>query len=149
MATTPHALARFHEFLRGRSLRVTGVREGIVRAALARKGHFDVDELTADARAQGIDASRATVYRMLPLLLQAGLIHETVSHGASRRYEAAAGQHHDHLVCTRCGRIVEFQFEAFAFLEREVAAKYGFALTGHSHTLLGECGACRSRSAQP
>lgn len=137
------ALERLRLFLHDRSLRVTDLREGIVRTALARQGHFDIDELVADLRTQGVGASRATVYRILPLLVEAGIIQETVSPGGRRRYEAALGQqHHDHLVCTRCGKVVEFQFEAFEVLQREVASKYGFRLTGHAHELFGVCAQC-------
>jgi Fur family ferric uptake transcriptional regulator len=144
VATLQQALDQFRSFLHGRLLRVTNLREGIVKAALAKKGHFDIDDLVVDLRAQGVDASKATVYRALPLLLEAGIIQPTISPGERQRYEAAVGQeHHDHLVCTRCGRVVEFQFEAFEVLQREVASKYGFRLTGHSHQLLGVCPSCQ------
>lgn len=143
---TERAVDLFRDFLHHHSLRVTDLREGIVKATHARKGHFDIDELVGDLRKQGVDASRATVYRALPLLLQAGIIQETVSPGERRRYEFALGRaHHDHLVCTHCGRVVEFQFEAFEVLQHEVAAKYGFQLTGHSHQLFGLCPTCRKK----
>ncbi len=140
------AIAQFRDFLHKRSLRATEVREGILRAILERKGHFDIQELVGDLRAQRVDASRATVYRTLPLLREAGIVQSTVKSGGCRRFEPAVGQeHHDHLLCTRCGRVVEFQFEAFEVLQREVASKYGFQLTGHSHELFGLCPACRAR----
>jgi len=136
-------LDRFRNFLHDHSLRATGLRDGIARAALARNGHFDIDELVDDLRSQGLRASRATVYRALPLLMGAGIIQQTISPGERRRYEGALGHaHHDHLVCARCGKIVEFQFEAFEVLQREVASKYGFRLTGHSHELFGVCDEC-------
>jgi Fur family transcriptional regulator, ferric uptake regulator len=144
---TPELLGQFRTFLHRRSGRVTPVREHIIRVALAKKGHFDVDELARDLRARGVEVSLATVYRALPLLVEAGLIEPTVSRGGRQRYErAAARPHHDHLLCTACGKLVEFQFEAFEVLQREVAAKYGFTLSGHSHQLFGECRGCRRRS---
>src|SRR5262245_48716303 len=85
------ALGRFRDFLHARSLRVTDVREAIVRAALARKGHFDIDELAGDVQALGVDASRATVYRALPLLMEAGIIQPTLLSSDRRHYEAAFG----------------------------------------------------------
>jgi Fur family ferric uptake transcriptional regulator len=140
-------LEQFRDFLHQRSLRATDVREGIVRAIIAKDGHFDIEEIVHDMRAQGIDASRATVYRALPLLKEAGIIQTTVKSGDRPRYESMAGhEHHDHLVCTSCGKIVPFQFEAFEVLQREVAAKYGFNLTGHSHELLGVCKDCQRNS---
>jgi Fur family ferric uptake transcriptional regulator len=142
-------LAQFRDFLHQHSLRATDVRESIVRAILSRDGHFDIDELVHDMRARGIETSRATVYRVLPLLKQAGIIQSTVKTGDRCRYEAAAGsQHHDHMVCTSCGKIVAFQFEAFEMLQREVASKHGFRLTGHSHELFGLCEDCQNKSPE-
>lgn len=144
--TMQHALERFRSFLHERSLRNTEVREAIVKAALARKGHFDIDELAADLRSEGIN--KATVYRAMPLLIEAGILQPTVLSGHKHRYEAAFGrEHHDHVVCSRCGDVVEFQFEAFEILQREVAAKYGYRLTAHFHELIGVCAACQATEA--
>jgi Fur family ferric uptake transcriptional regulator len=140
------ALDRFRELLRGQSLRMTDVREAILRAALSRKGHFDIEELTEDVQHQGVDASRATVYRALPLLIEAGIIQPTVLSGNRRRYEAAyKKKHHDHLICSRCSKVVEFHFEAFEMLQRDLAAKYNFQLTAHFHELIGICGDCQAK----
>jgi Fur family ferric uptake transcriptional regulator len=137
---------KFRTFLRAKSLRVTSVREAIVEAVMARKGHFHMDELVRDLRGQGVDASRATVYRVLPLLVESGLVKPTVLSGKSHHYETAFGhQHHDHLICGECEKVVEFQFEAFEILQREVAAKHGFELTSHFHELIGVCRECRAR----
>ena len=65
-------LDQFRDFLHGRSLRATDVREGILKAILARGGHFDIDELVRDVRDQGLEASRATVYRALPSVQRSG-----------------------------------------------------------------------------
>lgn len=136
----------FEAFLHQHSLRATDVRKAIVKAILAHEGHFDIETLVRDLRAKGIDASRASVYRSLPLLREAGIIHSTVQAGERRTYESAVGHdHHDHLICTRCEKMVEFHFEAFEVLQREVAAKYGFTLTDHSHELYGLCSVCRRK----
>ncbi len=143
------ALERFRKVLHAKSLRWTEEREAIVKAALAKEGHFEIQELVTALSDQGVEASRATVYRALPLLIEAGLIHPTVLSGKRHRYEATFGhQHHDHLICSHCNKVVEFQFEAFEILQREVAAKYGFDLTEHVHELIGVCTDCRrARSA--
>lgn len=140
---------QFREFLRRRSLRVTETRDGIIRMILSQKGHYDAEELVAKLGALGVQASRATVYRTLLLLREAGIIQSTVHSDDRQRYETAAGTaHHDHLVCTSCGRVVEFQFEAFEILQREVAARHGFRLVGHSHELFGVCAECQASSSQ-
>ena len=142
----PDAVERFRGFLREHSLRATGVRETIVEAVANRKGHFHADELVSELRLRGIPASRATVYRMLPLLVEAGLIKPTVLSGKEHRYEATYGQeHHDHMICSECGKIVEFHFEAFEILQRDIAARHGFELTGHFHELIGLCADCQEK----
>jgi Fur family ferric uptake transcriptional regulator len=77
------------------------------------------------------------------------MIEQTEVSGERRFYEAIFGrEHHDHLICKRCHRVVEFQFEAFEMLQREVAAKYDFVLVDHFHELIGICAACR-RAGEP
>lgn len=143
-ATAKAALERFRSFLHQRSLRSTDVREAIVQAAVGREGHFRVEELTEDARALGHDVSVATVYRALPLLVEAGIIQPTEVSGEHRHFEAVFGRkHHDHLICRHCHRVVEFQFEAFEMLQRELASKYDFVLVDHVHELIGVCAPCR------
>ena len=149
-AIVVQSVDRFKDFLRRKSLRVTGAREKIARAVANREGHFEIDELVRDLRGWGVDASRATVYRLLPLLVESGLIQPAVLSGKNHRYEAAFGHaHHDHLICSACEKVVEFQFEAFEILQREVAVKYGFELTSHVHELVGVCPACRARRGAP
>ena len=143
------AVSRFREFLHEKSLRVTGVREVILEAVMAHRGHFHIDELVRDLQRRGVDASRATVYRVLPLLVEAGLIQPTVLSGKGHWYEAAFGhKHHDHLICSECGKVIEFQFEAFEILERDVAAKHGFELKSRVHELIGICPECQTRRSE-
>jgi Fur family ferric uptake transcriptional regulator len=139
------ALARFEEFLARRDLRLTRERAAIVEAALAMRGHFPIEQLVAELRRRGIRGSKATVYRALPFLTESGILQPADVSSETRRYEAAFGrEHHDHLVCTGCGAIVEFEYEAFEVLQREVAARHGFELEGHLHQLVGRCPACRA-----
>ena len=117
-----------------------------MKVVLAQEGHFEVPEVVAALREQGVDASRATVYRALPLLIEAGLIHPTVLSGERHVYEATFGhRHHDHLICSQCHKVIEFHFEAFEMLQRELASKYGFELTDHFHELIGVCSSCRGK----
>jgi Fur family ferric uptake transcriptional regulator len=148
-ARTQEALDRFEKFLHRRDLRLTDARAAIVEAALARQGHYPLDELIADLKARGIKGSKATVYRTLPLLAEAGILEPAILGGESRSYETTFGrQHHDHLLCARCGKVVEFEFEAFEILQKEVAARYGFRLQAHHHELLGTCPDCQSKESK-
>ena len=141
------ALLRFRDTIRRRGLRHSSVREAIARAALAYDGHFEVSELVDELRRAGIkEAHLATVYRTLPLLVEAGIIQQTLlSAGERHFYEPAFERpHHDHLICIACGKVVEFEFEAFEVLQKDIAARYGFELTAHVHELLGRCKECRA-----
>lgn len=143
------ALERLRVVLRARTLKMSKVRESIARAALEYEGHFSVDELVHTLHASGVqDAHMATVYRAVPLMVEAGLIQRAlVSEGDSQRYEAVfEREHHDHLVCTACGRVVEYQSETLEALQREIAERYGFELNDHVHELRGRCRDCRRKT---
>jgi Fur family ferric uptake transcriptional regulator len=143
---TSAALERFEEFLREKDLRLTEARAAIVEAALGRSGHYPIEELIADLRSRGIRGSKATVYRTLPLLAQAGILQPAILAGDSRSYETTWGHdHHDHLVCGRCAKVVEFGHEQLEVLEREVAGRYGFRLETHHHELVGTCPDCLAK----
>jgi Fur family transcriptional regulator, ferric uptake regulator len=147
-ARTKEALERFERFLESRGLRLTEARAVIVEAALARTGHYPIEELIADLKARGIRGSKATVYRTLPLLAEAGILQPAILVGEERSYETTFGRHHhDHLVCRVCGGVVEFEFEAFEMLQRDLAARHGFRLESHQHVLVGTCPECLAREA--
>jgi Fur family transcriptional regulator, ferric uptake regulator len=145
-ARTQEALDRFERFLHERDLRLTEARAAIVEAALARPGHYPIEDLIADLKSRGIRGSKATVYRTLPLLAEAGILEPAIIAGETRSYETTFGRHHhDHLLCGRCGKVVEFEFEAFEILQKEVATRYGFRLDTHHHELLGTCPECLAK----
>jgi Fur family ferric uptake transcriptional regulator len=134
--------------LRSHGQRWTGEREAVLEAVVAHSGHFSVDGLVRELQERGVAASRATVYRAMPMLIEAGLVQPTGLAGEERRYESSVGiEHHDHLVCRRCSKVVEFHFEAFEILQRAIAEKHGFELIGHVHELIGYCADCRAEEA--
>ena len=144
------ALEQLRAVVRAKGLKRSEVRDAVARAALRTEGHFTAEELLATLRGQGrTSAHAATVYRVLPLLVEAGLVRESLlSVGQGHRYERAfEREHHDHLVCTSCGRVVEFEFQAFELLQRDLAERLGFRLTGHVHELFGVCERCRRRAS--
>lgn len=144
------ALAVLRRHVRQKGLRASAARERVARAALLYGGHFTVEDLVRRSKDERREETHAsTVYRTLPLLLDAGLVEEIRVHrdeGAfyERSFER---EHHDHLVCVQCGAVVEFHSEEIEEVQREVARSFGFVLTGHSHELRGACGPCRERTA--
>ena len=114
------AADRLRAFLRGRGLRMTAEREALVRAALGRRRHFTLEELVREVVRRDTRASRATVYRSLPILVEAGILLPVLVSDEPRRFELALGRrHHDHLLCRRCGRVVEFRSPGSAVAERQ------------------------------
>jgi len=145
-----HAAGRLRAFLRARGLRMTGEREALVRAALGRRRHFTLDELVDQAVGHDARASRATVYRGLPILIEAGILQPVLVSDEPRRFELALGRrHHDHLLCRLCGRVVEFRSSTIEDEQLRVATRHGFRLTNHVHELVGDCAACRRGGRRP
>ena len=130
---------------------MTDERKALLEAALARRPHFTLEELAQDVVRGASPASRATVYRSLPILVEAGILQPALVTGHARRYELALGRkHHDHLRCRGCGKIVEFRSDAIERLQLEIAARYGFRLVSHVHELVGDCvSACQAGERSP
>ncbi len=123
-------------------LRMTRQREVIAEVLLSTPGHLGIDELYAAVKARDGAIGYATLYRTVKLLQEAGLAESHDFGTGGSRFEASHDDHHDHLVCTRCRKIVEFHDEAVERLQEEIAARFGYRLTDHRMELYGLCGGC-------
>ncbi|MFO0722255.1 MAG: Fur family transcriptional regulator [Myxococcota bacterium] len=145
---SPEAVSRRQHALRSalqaRGLRNTRQREVLTEIFFAAKGHLSLEELLSLAKKRDGGIGYATVYRTLKLLTELGLAQERQFSDGHLRYEAADELHHDHLICTRCGTIVEFEEEEIERLQEEVAARHGFELASHRMELYGVCASCLS-----
>lgn len=142
-------VSRFAEYLAGRDLKMTRERRAILGEMLAIRGHFDADKLLAIFRRKGRPVSRATLYRTLARLVEAGLVHRIEMATGQARYEPMFGRaHHDHMVCLRCGRITEFESRDIERLQGEICRHKRFIMTGHSHRIVGYCVDCAPRPAR-
>ncbi len=128
-------------YLEEHSLKHTKQREAILDVFLSVTGHITGEELYRKVRELHPGIGYTTVYRTMKLLVEAGLAHEHNFDGTAR-YEIAH-EHHDHLVCTRCGKIVEFECELIESAQDRIAAQYGFRVLRHRHELYGHCSDCR------
>ncbi len=130
--------------LRGRGQRVTGERLELFDEVFAQHGHIDAEELLRAMRARGSKISRATVYRNLDLLVDCGLARKQRLGGRGFLYEHVHGGQagHDHLVCTGCGRVVEFVSPGIAALQAEICRAHGFEPSHHTLQIAGLCKAC-------
>lgn len=136
-------LAAFDHYLRTRKRRLTPQRERLARLVLSQAEHLSADQITARARARHLDVGRATVYRTLDLLCDSGLVQPVDLDGDARLFEPMqAREHHDHLRCTDCGLILEFESPLIEALQEEVALQRGFTIQSHRHEIFGLCRDC-------
>lgn len=149
-AAARQAMAKLDAWLEQRGLKHSRQRELIVETFFAAGGHLPVDTLVAQVRAHDPRVSVATVYRTMKLLAECGLAVPRRFDDGHTRYEPASHRgHHDHLICTGCGRIVEFENERIEDLQRRVARSHGFEVESHKLELYGRCAACRASGAEP
>lgn len=141
--TPDNRLQRFSEFLTSSGLKATRQRELIVRAFFAAGRHISAEELYHRIREQDPGVGLVTVYRTLKLLRTAGLATQRTFGDAYARFDPKpADWPHHHLICTRCGKIQEFQDTTLHALRRKVARSLGFTVTEHRLELYGFCRAC-------
>ena len=135
---------KFREFLASRPelKRFSQPQRELVEHVFARHKHFDTNELLDDLKAANRSISRATVYRTLKLLVDAGLLRR-IEVGTRTVFDHDYGYPaHDHLVCTECGTMIEFQNPKLDDALREVASEHAFQAVGRSLVIRGICGNC-------
>jgi Fur family ferric uptake transcriptional regulator len=141
----------FKQALKERNLKSTSQRDDIARVFFASSGHLSVEELYREVRKVNQRVGYATVYRTVRLLRECGLAAERHFNDGEARFENVEEKlHHDHLICERCGRIVEFANREIENLQEAVARKLGFVISRHKMELYGICADCRTgRHARP
>jgi Fur family ferric uptake transcriptional regulator len=138
----------FDRFVAERGLKSTRQRSLIIEIFFGLDGHLSVEELWSKVRSTDARVSVATVYRTMKLLAESGLATPRNFGDGQTRYEAAVGRHHhDHLICTRCGTIVEFENDQIERMQDLVARKHGFKVTSHKMELYGLCRTCQRGEA--
>lgn len=134
---------KFREFLLTKGMRLTPEREAIVTAVYASHEHFDADVWIEKLERRKGGASRSTVYRTLSLLEEAGLIRKVARSNDREVYEHDYGYpQHDHLICKKCGDMIEFPNEVIADVLERIAAEHGFRMSGHRLEVEGICSNC-------
>jgi len=134
------------EYISTNGLKSSRQRELIADTFFVSGGHLRVDELLEHVKKRDERIGQATVYRTMKLLTECGLAEARQFGDGHTRYEPVAPnehEHHDHLICTKCGKIVEFLDERIEKLQITVAAAHGFTVTDHKMELYGECTDCQ------
>jgi Fur family ferric uptake transcriptional regulator len=135
---------KFREFLssRPRPQRYTDQQRAMVRYIFSQHNHFDADQLIEDMKGAGFQVSRATVYRTLSKLVDAGLLRR-LDVGPRMFYEHDYGYpQHEHLFCQQCHKMIEFQSSAISEVIRGVCDQHGFQSHGYSFIIRGLCAEC-------
>lgn len=151
-ATPPveREITRFGEFLQQQGLKLTSERTALVREIFATHYHFEADELLFKMKEKNVKISRATVYRTLELLVKSNMVRRVHLGEDHYHYEHVTGNsHHDHLICTTCGNVIEFHDEVLEQRQREICERKKFTPTFHNLQILGVCDSCRRKGEQP
>jgi len=133
----------FREYLRDRGLKYTRERKTLLREVLENRDHFEAEQLLIRLRQSGKRVAKATIYRTLPLLVSCGIIKQVQFGDKLTRYEHTFGQDpHDHMVCRRCHRIIEFSSQDIVRLRTVLASRYKFHALSHRMQISGLCWEC-------
>jgi Fur family ferric uptake transcriptional regulator len=139
-------LERFRAYLRDHNLPVTPQREAIARVVLFSESHLSVEELTAEVARRGPKVGTATVYRTLEHLVRSGTVAERDFGEGFKRYEPSRDiPHHEHLLCTNCGKVAEFRDERLERMTTLIADAHGYLRQRHRLVIYGLCDDCRGR----
>jgi Fur family ferric uptake transcriptional regulator len=138
--------------LRRAGLKITVPRLKILEIlASSQPRHMSAEDVYRRLLDSNEDIGLATVYRVLTQFESAGLVTRHHFEGGTAVFELNEGEHHDHIVCTDCGRVEEFSDDSIEEKQREIAARLGFEISDHSLTLHGRCVRpnCPHRVKQP
>lgn len=137
-------MAQIKRMIREMGLKVTQQRIVILEALSAGRAHVTAQEVFEIVNSAHPDIGFATVYRFLRKMAEVRLVTEVRMGGLPARYELTPRRHHDHLTCTSCGLIVEFENSQIESLQERVAKEHNFRLTQHVLELYGLCQRCQT-----
>jgi Fur family ferric uptake transcriptional regulator len=133
----------FRQYLRDHGIKCTSARRKILDVVLDMYEHFEAEQVLYALRQRDLNVGKATVYRTLPLLVDCGILRQVRFDVKLAHYELAFGeQPHDHMVCRRCGRIVEFSSDELVELRNRIARQHHFHVVNHRLQLSGLCWDC-------
>ncbi len=134
--------------LKKAGLKVTLPRIKILEMLEQHPGHHaSAEDIYKLLLQQNEDVGVATIYRVLTQCEQAGLIRRLQFEGGRSVFEIARSDHHDHIVCVRCGRVEEFHDDIIESRQQEIANQAGFEIEDHSMVLYGLCSKCQEQTA--
>ncbi|MFI5358525.1 MAG: Fur family transcriptional regulator [Halanaerobiales bacterium] len=141
-------LERYANRFRDNNYKLTAQRRDILDVLIDNSGkHYSAEELYAEVKKINPDIGLATVYRTLELMCQLGIAHQLDFDSNYKRYELSLeGEHHHHLICVECGKIVEFTDEDMEDFEKRLEKDYDFRIIDHNIKVFGYCKECQNKS---
>ena len=141
-------MERYENVFRDNNYKLTAQRRDILDVLVGNSGkHFSAEELYAEVKKINPDIGLATVYRTLELMCQLGIAHQLDFDTNYKRYELnLEGDHHHHLICVDCGKIVEFTDQDMEDFEKRLEKDYDFRIIDHNIKVFGYCKKCREKS---
>lgn len=132
-------------------LRITPQRRSIIQHMLRIPHHFSADDLLDYIRQEGACVSRATLYRLLPTLLEIRVLREVIYGEEHSHYEVvrAEQEYHGHLICKRCGQIIDFVCPAVEGAIIGVSREHNFVHHAHTLEITGLCEKCQRELGEP
>ena len=140
-------LPLFRRYLRQQGLPVTQQREVVADVVFSSREHLSVEDIEVRLKERGERIGKATIYRTMEILVRSGLVEDHDFGDGFKRYEHLFGHQplHEHLVCTSCRTVVEFDRPEVQRIQDEVAAAHGFLPTRHRLEIYGLCAACQEK----
>lgn len=145
MSNNEETIEELKRIVKQKGLKYTEQREIVLVILMNAEGHLSAEEIYNEIKLKYQDSNVgiATVYRALSFLEEVNLITSITFGADGKKYESNAKAHHDHLICTSCGKIVEFVDDEIEKRQDRIAKKNKFKITSHSMQLYGTCSDCQ------
>ena len=129
--------------LRRHGYKLTPQRRAVIGSIAASPDHLTPAAIYEKVHQERSDIGLATVYRTLEILAKLGLICELHAGGSCRSYTTGAPEHHHHLICSKCGEVVDFTGHDLSPLEKRLSRETGFEIEDHLLEFIGQCQNCK------
>jgi len=144
------AIQAFAKYLSSKNLKLTKEREAVLKEFFLHRGHLEAEELSHTLRKKKKRVSRATIYRTLDLLVESGIVRKVdLGHGHSHYELVLDHPHHEHMICLKCGKVIEFSDKTIERALTRLCKKSGFEHTSYRFQIFGYCDKCKKSLNSP
>lgn len=135
--------------LKGKRCRLTPQRLAMLRILSKSEGHPSAEQIYEQIRADYPTTSRATIYKTLSLLKNVGQVFEVTFASMGSHYDGNKPYPHPHVICTKCGQILDAEFGPMAGISQEIARQTGYKITHQQLNFIGLCPECQQEGQAP